>query len=179
MSLTRRVSVNLSVRNLGDRILIEVLEQNARRNGLEPTDIDLEITESAVMADPEHCIRLIAQLRERGYGVSIDDFGVGHSSLAYLQKLRVSTLKIDQQFIKTLASDANNQKIVRSILHLAKSLDLETVAEGVETQDALALLRDWGCDYGQGYGIHRPSPSAELLRFLEERRRGAPPVRER
>ena len=165
-----RVSVNLSVRNLRDHMLLEVIDQNARRNQLDPADIELEITESAVMADPQFCIRLISLLRERGYGVSIDDFGVGHSSLSYLQKLHVSALKIDQDFVKTLASDGNNQKIVRSILHLANALGLETVAEGVETQEALVLLREWGCDYGQGYAIHRPSPTQDLLRFLDDHR---------
>jgi sensor c-di-GMP phosphodiesterase-like protein len=168
-----RVSINLSVRNLRDHMLLEILEQNARRNELEPADIDLEITESAVMVDPDHCIRLIAVLRERGYSISIDDFGTGHSSLAYLQKLRVSALKIDQAFVKTLGSDQNNQKIVRAILHLAKSLGLETIAEGVEDEGALALLREWGCDYGQGYCLHRPAPSQDLLRFIEERQRTA------
>ena len=166
-----RVSVNLSVHNLRDHMLLDVLEQNARRHNLEPADIELEITESAVMVDPDHCIHLISMLRERGYGVSIDDFGTGHSSLAYLQKLHVSGLKIDQAFIKTLASDPNNQKIVRSILHLAKSLGLETVAEGVEDEGATRLLREWGCDYGQGYGFHAPTPAQELLQFVEARRR--------
>ena len=111
-------------------MLIDVIESNAQRHGLEPSDIELEITESAVMADPEHCIHLISQLRERGYGVAIDDFGVGHSSLAYLQKLHVSALKIDQEFVKTLASDANNQKIVRAILQLAASLGLTPSPKG-------------------------------------------------
>ena len=168
-----RVSVNLSVRNLRDHMLLDVLEQNARRNELEARDIELEITESAVMVDPDYCIRLISSLRDRGYGVSIDDFGAGHSSLGYLQKLRVSALKIDQEFVKSLASDANSQKIVRAILQLAGSLGLETVAEGVEDEASLALLREWGCDYAQGYGVHRPAPSQELLRFIEERRRAA------
>jgi EAL domain-containing protein (putative c-di-GMP-specific phosphodiesterase class I) len=168
-----RVSINLSVRNLRDHMLLDVLEQNARRHELQPADIDLEITESAVMMDPDYCIRLISLLRDRGYGVSIDDFGVGHSSLAYLQKLRVSALKIDQEFVKMLASEPNNQKIVRAILHLASSLGLETVAEGVEDERALALLREWGCDYAQGYGVHRPAPSQDLLRFIEERRSAA------
>ena len=166
-----RVSINLSVRNLLDHMLLDILEQNARRQELEAKDIELEITESAVMVDPDYCIRLISSLRDRGYGVSIDDFGTGHSSLAYLQKLRVSALKIDQAFVKTLASDANNQKIVRAILHLASSLGLETVAEGVEDERAIALLREWGCNYAQGYGLHRPAPSQDLLRFIEQRRR--------
>jgi diguanylate cyclase (GGDEF)-like protein len=164
-----RVSVNLSVRNLLDRTLIEVLEQACRKHGLPPGDAELEITESAVMSDPEHCIRLIGKLRDRGYGVAIDDFGVGHSSLAYLQKLRVSTLKIDQEFVSTLATDHSNQKIVRSILHLAKSLGLQTVAEGVEDEQALDLLREWGCDQAQGYVIHRPAPAEEVSVMLAER----------
>jgi EAL domain-containing protein (putative c-di-GMP-specific phosphodiesterase class I)/GGDEF domain-containing protein len=168
-----RVSVNLSVRNLRDRMLLEVLAQHLDKNGLQPENIELEVTESAVMADPENCIRLIAQLRSRGFGVSIDDFGVGHSSLAYLQKLRVSALKIDMAFIRTLDTDESNQKIVRAILHLAKSLDLETVAEGVETMPVASLLREWGCDYGQGYVFHRPAPSQDLMNFFEEFRTGA------
>ena len=171
-----RVAVNLSVRNLADRLLLEVIEGHAKRHGLAPSDIELEITESAVMADPDHCARLIAQLRERGYGVAIDDFGTGHSSLAYLQKLSVSALKIDQAFIRTLASDGNNQKIVRAILQLAASLGLETIAEGVEDDASIALLRDWGCTYAQGYGVHRPAPSAELLQFVAQRRAAASPV---
>ena len=168
-----RLAVNLSVRNLMDRMLVDVLEQHAQRHALAPSDIELEITESAVMANPDHCIGLIAQLRERGYGVAIDDFGTGHSSLAYLQKLRASTLKIDQAFVRTLASDGNNQKIVRSIVQLAQSLGLETVAEGVEDGATLALLREWGCDHAQGYGVHRPAPSHEFLQFVAQRRPAA------
>jgi predicted signal transduction protein with EAL and GGDEF domain len=166
-----RVSVNLSVRNLLDRTLLEVLEQNCRRNGLEPGDIELEITESAVMAEPDHSVRLIASLRDRGYGVSIDDFGVGHSSLAYLQQLRLSALKIDQLFVRNLAADANNQKIVRAILQLAKALGLQSVAEGIDDAQSLALLREWGCDYGQGSFVHDPAPVKELLAMLDARGR--------
>jgi EAL domain-containing protein (putative c-di-GMP-specific phosphodiesterase class I)/GGDEF domain-containing protein len=165
-----RVAVNLSVRNLMNHMLTDVLERNAQRHGLEPSEIDLEVTESAVMADPDHCAALISQLRDRGFGVAIDDFGVGHSSLAYLQKLRVSALKIDQAFVRTLATDTSNQKIVRSILQLAQSLGLETVAEGVEDDASLVLLREWGCDYAQGYGVHRPAPSHELLQFVARHR---------
>lgn len=163
-----RVSVNLSVRNLLDRTLLDELEKNCRANALDPADIELEITESAVMADPGYCIRLIAQLRNQGYGVSIDDFGVGQSSLAYLQKLRVSALKIDMEFVRTLATDTNNQKIVHSILLLARALGLTTVAEGVDNEASLALLREWGCDYAQGYFVHRPAPANEVSRFLTE-----------
>jgi EAL domain-containing protein (putative c-di-GMP-specific phosphodiesterase class I) len=165
-----RVAVNLSVRNLRDRTLLESLDEHARQNGLDPAEIELEITESAVMEDPEHCIRLISVLRDRGYGVAIDDFGVGHSSLAYLRKLRVSSLKIDQDFVKTLVTDAGNQTIVRAIIGLAGSLGLETIAEGVEDERSIALLREWGCTYAQGYAIHKPAPADALLALLDERR---------
>jgi len=165
-----RVAINLSVRNLMDRALMNLLQQALQRNGLEPGDIELEVTESAVMADPAQCVGVIAALRDRGFRVAIDDFGTGYSSLAYLQKLAVSALKIDQAFVRTLATDANNQKIVRAILQLAGSLGLETVAEGVEDDASLALLREWGCDYAQGYRVHRPAPPQELLQFVESRR---------
>lgn len=165
----QRVAVNISVRNLRDHGLIDAIDLNANRCGLNADDIELEITESAVMLDIDHGIRVVSELRERGYRVAIDDFGVGHSSLAYLQKMRASALKIDQAFIRTLADDLNNQKIVRAILLLAKSLGLETVAEGIEDQASLSLLRDWGCDYGQGYAIHRPAPEPEFRHFLQSR----------
>ncbi len=103
-----RVAVNLSVRNLRDRTLLESLDEHARRNGLDPAEIELEITESAVMDDPEHCIRLISVLRDRGYGVAIDDFGVGHSSLAYLRKLRVSSAQ-DRPGLRQDADDGRRQ----------------------------------------------------------------------
>jgi EAL domain-containing protein (putative c-di-GMP-specific phosphodiesterase class I) len=99
--------------------------------------------------------------------VSIDDFGSVQSSLAYLEELPVSALKIDQTFVKKLAHDVNDQKIVRAILTLAKSLELESIAEGVEDEAALALLREWGCDYAQGFHLHRPAPYDKLLAWIE------------
>lgn len=162
-----RVAVNLSVRNLRDRTLLPFLDEQARINGLDPTEIELEITESAVMEDPEHCIEIISALRDRGYGVAIDDFGVGHSSLSYLLRLRVSSLKIDQDFVKTLPDDAGNQTVVKAIIGLARSLDLETIAEGVEDERSIEILRGYGCTYAQGYAVHKPAPADDLLRLLQ------------
>lgn len=164
-----RVAVNLSVRNLRRRALLTTLDEEALRNGLAPADIELEITESAVMDDPERCIRLISVLRERGYGVAIDDFGVGHSSLAYLLRLRASTLKIDRDFVTELPSHPGHQIVVQSIIHLARDLGIETVAEGVEDEQTIDLLRNYGCTYAQGYAVHRPAPAADLLRLLRAR----------
>jgi diguanylate cyclase len=162
-----RVAINLSVRNLHQSSLLDTLHETVTRRRIEPEEVELEITESAVMGDIDYCVRFIERLRERGYRVSIDDFGTGHSSLAYLSKLPVNALKIDRAFIRDVTRDPTGQKIVRTILELARSLHLETVAEGVEDEQALSLLRDWGCDYAQGFAVHRPSPADDLTAWLE------------
>jgi diguanylate cyclase len=177
LGYTMGVAINLSVRNLRDRALIDRLHQATDRHCVSPEQVELEITESAVMHDHEHCRDLIARLRDRGYRVSIDDFGTGQSSLAYLKTLPVNALKIDQTFVKNLATDANDRKIVRSILRLAHSLDLDSVAEGVEDEAALALLRDWHCDYAQGFALHRPAPFPDLLAWIEDLHRPAEQMR--
>ncbi len=164
------VAINLSVRNLHNQVLFETLEETVCQHAIDPRLVELEITESAVMDDFDYCAQLVSRLRERGYRVAIDDFGTGHSSLAYLKNLPVSAIKIDQSFVKNLTHDVNDQKIVRTILGLANALDLETVAEGIEDAGALALLRDWGCNFGQGFYIHRPAPSADFLKWLAEQR---------
>ena len=153
--------------NGDQRSLLDTLHETVTRHRIDPQEVELEITESAVMGDIEYCVTLIERLRERGYRVSIDDFGTGHSSLAYLKKLPVNALKIDQAFIRGLTHDASGQKIVRTILDLARSLHLESVAEGVEDQKTLALLREWGCDYAQGFAVHRPSPHDQLVAWIE------------
>jgi len=162
------VAINLSVHNLHERSLLDSLHETVTRHCIDPQQVELEITESAVMDDFEYCAVLIGRLRDRGYRVSIDDFGTGHASLAYLKKLPVCALKIDQAFVRGLALDASGQKIVRAILDLARSLNLGSVAEGVEDENTLALLREWGCDYAQGFAVHRPSPYDELLKWLEK-----------
>lgn len=164
------LAMNISVHNLHERSLLDTLQETLRRYRVDPQEVELEITESAVMDDFEYCIALMGRLRNQGFRVSIDDFGTGHSSLAYLKKLPVSALKIDQAFIRGLANDRSGQKIVRTILDLARSLNLESVAEGVEDEATLALLREWGCDYAQGYAVHRPAPYDELLTWLDGQR---------
>ena len=140
------VSVNVSVRNLHSHVLPHVLDEALRRHGVEPGSVGLEITEGAAMDDFEHCVKLIGDLRDLGFSVSIDDFGTGHSSLACLKQLPVTMLKIDQAFIRHLATDTRDQRITRAIIDLASALDLESVAEGVRDQTSTDLLRDWGCD---------------------------------
>jgi predicted signal transduction protein with EAL and GGDEF domain len=161
------VAVNLSVRNLHDRSLVEVLLATVNEHGIRPEEVDLEVTESAVMYDFDHCAALVGRLRDHGFNVSIDDFGTGHSSLAYLKRLPVTSLKIDQAFVRNLATDPADQTIARTIVDLAASLGLRSIAEGVEDEGSAILLRDMGCDYAQGYFFHRPCPNVELVEWID------------
>jgi EAL domain-containing protein (putative c-di-GMP-specific phosphodiesterase class I)/GGDEF domain-containing protein len=172
------ISINLSVRNLHDHSLLGALHETVSQHGIPPEQVELEITEGAVMHDFAYCGQLVSQLRDRGYRVSIDDFGTGHSSLAYLKKLPVSALKIDQAFVKNLAKDTNDYKIVRTIIALAKSFGLESVAEGVEDTAAYNILRNLGCDYVQGFGLQHPMPYDRLMAWLLEHKPTVPHYRE-
>jgi EAL domain-containing protein (putative c-di-GMP-specific phosphodiesterase class I) len=116
----------------------------------------IEITESALMLDPDRALEILTHLHDLGVGIAIDDFGTGYSSLAYLKRLPVDEIKIDRSFITTLASDDDDAAIVRSIIQLAHNLGLTTVAEGVEDAESWAMLTEMGCDAVQGYYLSRP-----------------------
>jgi len=124
--------------------------------------ICLEITESSIMADPERTHSVLERLAAIGFRLSIDDFGTGHSSLAYLKNLPVHEVKIDRSFISGMAASPQDRMIVRATVDLAHSLGLTVVAEGVETREVQALLRGFGCDTAQGFLYARPLPAAEI-----------------
>ena len=136
--------------------------------GAEPGALILEVTESAMMSDPETALRVLSRLHEMGVTLSIDDFGTGYSSLAYLQKLPVSELKIDRSFVQHMADRPQDRKIVRSIIDLAHNLEMRVVAEGIEDQRSLDMLVSMGCDYGQGFYIARPMPAGQLNGWLQQ-----------
>ena len=169
-----RVSVNLSVRDLGNPLLPERVGRLMQENGIKPESIVLEITESAIMGEPDAAIAVLRRLAEMGIDLSIDDFGVGQSSLTYLRRLPVRELKIDKSFVLKLAHSADDAIIVRSIVELGHNLGYKVTAEGIEDAAALAFLREIGCDYGQGYHIAKPLPVESFDRFLAE---GPWPVR--
>ena len=154
----RRVSVNLSTRDLLDLELPEKLDAILRRHRALADGFCLEITESAIMDDPQRAESTLNRLAERGYKLSIDDFGTGYSSLAYLKKLPVNELKIDKSFVMAMEKDAGDAKIVRSTIDLAHNLGLTVVAEGVENEAVLTLLHELQCDEGQGYHMSKPLP---------------------
>ncbi|MHB8574324.1 MAG: putative bifunctional diguanylate cyclase/phosphodiesterase [Dehalococcoidia bacterium] len=163
------MSVNLSARQFQHLTLVEDVAAVLAETGLPPCRLKLEITESAVMVDAGHAVETLLQLKQMGVLLAIDDFGTGYSSLSYLKRFPVDTLKVDRSFVDGLASDPNDAAIVRSIVALAKSLNLAVTAEGIETREQLALLSELGCDQGQGYLFARPLPAADLTADLIRR----------
>jgi diguanylate cyclase (GGDEF)-like protein len=162
-----RMAVNVSPvqfvdERFPDRIL-RVLEQS----GLDPSALELEITESVAMESPERATRLIAPLRERGVRIALDDFGCGHSSLAALTQLPFDSIKIDQQFVRGLSRDVNSATIIETILAMAASLGFDVVAEGIETEQEAEFLRRRGCKIGQGFLFGAALPAAELQHRIE------------
>jgi diguanylate cyclase (GGDEF)-like protein len=163
------VAVNLSASNLLDVTLPDEVVRLLKTTGAQAPWLELEITENAVMADPERAVEVISGLRALGISLSIDDFGTGYSSLAYLKRLAVDELKIDRSFVMNMEHDSADAAIVRSTIDLGRNLGLRVVAEGVETDGAWRILEDCRCDLAQGYLISRPLPADELSRWLSVR----------
>jgi EAL domain-containing protein (putative c-di-GMP-specific phosphodiesterase class I) len=166
--------VNLSTRDLLDLELPEKLDAILRRHRALAEGFCLEITESAIMDDPQRAEATLNRLAERGYKLSIDDFGTGYSSLAYLKRLPVHELKIDKSFVMAMERDAGDAKIVRSTIDLAHNLGLSVVAEGVENAAVLGLLHELDCDEGQGYHMSKPLPAAEFCDWVARWQARAP-----
>ena len=170
--LDLRVAVNLSVRNLLDPGLVDVVTEAIQRSGITASRLSLEITESMLMVDPERALKSLTRLRNMGISLSIDDFGTGYSSLAYLQRLPVYAVKVDQSFIRDMGVDVSSRAIVGATIDLAHRLGLKVIAEGVETQAAYDELRAMGCDAAQGYLVARPLPPIALAKWVAERAEG-------
>jgi diguanylate cyclase (GGDEF)-like protein/PAS domain S-box-containing protein len=146
-----RVSVNLSLRQLQQRRFLDQVRETFRTHGVSPTSLELEITETTLMEDPERTIRILDALYGMGLHLAIDDFGTGYSSLSALQQFPISTLKIDRSFVRDVAVDRDDAAIVDAIIQMGHSLELEVVAEGVESEQQLDFLRKHGCDFAQGH----------------------------
>jgi polar amino acid transport system substrate-binding protein len=160
------MSVNLSSRQFDQRDLTEVVSGALADSGLEAQYLELEITESAVMRDPDGALRVLGMLKEMGVHISMDDFGTGYSSLNYLRMIPLDYLKIDRSFVMNIGRAARNEAIIKAIIGIAHSLDLRVVAEGVASEEQLTFLRECGCDEIQGYIVSRPVPSSEAAKFL-------------
>ena len=168
-----RVAVNLSALQFKRGDIEKSVAGAIEASGIEPYMLELELTESILISDTENILSTVKRLKSMGVRLSIDDFGTGYSSLSYLKRFEVDKLKIDQSFIRDLATDPEDAAIVRAIIQMARSLGLRTVAEGVETKDVLDHLRLFHCDETQGYFHARPLPAADFVAFVQARLGGA------
>ena len=168
-----RLAVNLSTKQLAQADLVAHIDAILDSSGLSPSDLELEITESVILAHDAGPAAALAALRERGIRLSIDDFGTGYSSLSYLARLPVDLVKIDRTFVHDIDESEQSARIVRAIVHLARDLGLDVIAEGIETEEQLGRLRELGCRRGQGFLFARPVAGEEALRLLAGRRLGA------
>jgi EAL domain-containing protein (putative c-di-GMP-specific phosphodiesterase class I) len=165
-----RMSVNISARQLRNTDLVQTVAEALSEAGVPPPLLELEITESAVMENPEEAIKVLQALKRMGVTLAIDDFGTGYSSLAYLKLFPIDQLKIDRSFVRDIERDPDDAAIAISTIALAHSLGLKVVAEGVETRAQLEMLQQNGCDEVQGYLFSRPLPANEALAYLRRTR---------
>jgi EAL domain-containing protein (putative c-di-GMP-specific phosphodiesterase class I) len=163
------VSVNLSAVQFRRGKVEESVRQALSASGLAASLLELELTESTLIQNVEDVLASVRQLKQLGIKLAIDDFGTGYSSLSYLKRFDIDKLKIDQSFVRDLATDPDDAAIVRAIIQMAHSLNVQTIAEGVETADMAVRLRSFGCDQAQGYHYARPLPATEVEQLLRHR----------
>jgi EAL domain-containing protein (putative c-di-GMP-specific phosphodiesterase class I)/GGDEF domain-containing protein len=163
--IAMKVAVNISAQNLTQPSFVYQVMNQLEKYGVDGSSLELELTENSLMHNVNNAIEVLTKLTKLGIVVSIDDFGTGYSSLQYLQKLPVSIIKIDQSFILNLATDDGARYIVDAAVNLAHKIDMKVVAEGVEDQQALNILKEMGCDYAQGFLISHPVPASEFTKW--------------
>lgn len=163
-----KVAINLSAAQFKQRGLIYTIKEIIEQYGIAPENVELEITESSVMGDVDLAIATMKKFRDLGLKLSIDDFGTGYSSLSYLKRFPINTLKIDQSFVRDLTIDSDDAAIVQAIISMAKNLQLDVVAEGVETEEQLAFLQTNHCEHVQGYLFSKPLPAQEFQQYIKD-----------
>lgn len=165
------IAVNLSGKHFGHPALVEQIKTVINETGINPASLKLELTESAVMENAETAILMLSQIKETGVQISIDDFGTGYSSLSYLHRFPIDLLKVDRSFVSAMEENTENGEIVRTVIALAKALNLKVVAEGIESIHQFHQLRILGCEYGQGYLFSKPLPVADIERMIDDKNR--------
>lgn len=165
------VAVNLSGKHFAHPNLVDQINAVLEETRISPSSLKLELTESAVMENAETAILMLQQIKKTGVQISIDDFGTGYSSLSYLHRFPIDLLKVDRSFVSAMEENTENGEIVRTVIALAKALNLKVVAEGIESIHQFHQLRILGCEYGQGYLFSKPLPVAEIEKLLQEKSR--------
>ncbi len=166
--LELEMSVNISSENVKGLYLPEKLMDALDKNDLDPGWLTLEVTESALMGELVTSLDILTRLRMKGFHLSIDDFGTGYSSLSQLHKIPFTELKIDKSFVMSMTSDVESRAIAKTCIMLGHELNMKVVAEGVESEEILKMLRSLGCDVAQGYHISRPIPAEELFKWAQQ-----------
>ena len=162
------VAVNLSGKHFGHPALVEQINTVIAETGIDPASLKLELTESAVMENAETAILMLKEIKKTGVQISIDDFGTGYSSLSYLHRFPIDLLKVDRSFVSAMEENSENGEIVRTVIALAKALNLKVVAEGIESIHQYHQLKVLGCEYGQGYLFSKPLPVQDIARLLTD-----------
>jgi EAL domain-containing protein (putative c-di-GMP-specific phosphodiesterase class I) len=171
------LSVNISAANLGETDLSERITTGLTRRELLCSSLEIELTESAIMDQPDQALGMLQAFRDAGVCLAIDDFGTGHSSLAYLQRLPAQIVKIDQAFIRDLTEATGSDFVlVETMIGLAHRLGYRVVAEGIETAEAAVILEELGCEEAQGFWFARPMEADRFVAWLSERQRSAQPM---
>ena len=165
------VAVNLSGKHFGHPALVEQINTIIGQTGIDPASLKLELTESAVMDNAEAAIQMLKEIKKTGVQISIDDFGTGYSSLSYLHQFPIDLLKVDRSFVSAMEENSENGEIVRTVIALAKALNLKVVAEGIESVHQFHQLRILGCEYGQGYLFSKALPAADIERLINDNHR--------
>jgi EAL domain-containing protein (putative c-di-GMP-specific phosphodiesterase class I) len=161
-----RVAINLSVKQLQQKHIVSKLTEILKTNQCSPEWIELEVTEGYVMKNPEMAINTLQHFSNMGVEIAIDDFGTGYSSLSYLKRLPINKLKIDQSFVRDLSVDEDDKAIVESIIYLSKAMNLNVIAEGVETVAQKEFLQEYGCNEIQGYLYSKPVSADDMTTLL-------------
>jgi len=169
-----KVAVNLSLKQLRQPNFSQRVGNIFRRHGVPPASLELEITESTLMENAERTVKILDELYSMGLSLAIDDFGTGYSSLSALQKFPITTLKIDRSFVEDAAVDPDDATIVSTIIQMGHGLNLDVIAEGVESLHQLAFLQAAGCDYVQGLLFGEPMSAEDFMQLLVTQRQGAP-----
>jgi EAL domain-containing protein (putative c-di-GMP-specific phosphodiesterase class I) len=164
------MSINLSAKQLHSDGLIPIISKTLSKHGIRGEQLEMEITETAAMTDPEFAIQQLDKIRELGIGLAIDDFGTGYSSLSYLKRLPIQTLKLDRSFVREMETNPNDAEISAATIALAHGLDLKVVAEGVETDAQREFLTRHNCDFLQGYFFSKPLPANKIIQLLEQQK---------
>jgi diguanylate cyclase (GGDEF)-like protein/PAS domain S-box-containing protein len=160
------LSINLSVRQLNDKAILDIIKNTLKKTGCKPEWIEFEITEGYAMSDHQAATSLLEEISKLGFKISIDDFGTGYSSLAYLKRLPIQKIKIDQSFLQDIPGDVDDEAIVSAVIHIAKSLNLSIIAEGVENSPQQDFLLEHGCIHAQGYLYTRPMPKDKFEQYI-------------